>query len=321
MHKSDLAFVFAAQVPYLAKWTLRAWVRLAHLASRPSWADHWAVEKMTETLAYRVPVWTRLGNGQKIRVALNDWIGRRIYEHGYYEPDTVRLVEALLQKDMVVLDVGAHVGQYSLIASRLVGEGGEVHSFEPDPQTFDWLESNARANRLRNVTLNQTAVASDQGPRRLHFSKVRDTGSNSLVEQKDYSRSGRWCVVPCTTLDAYASANGLSRIDFIKADVEGAELGMLQGARGILGAAEPPVLLLEFEEERQRAFGSSCARLAEELDRYGYSLWNVDDRLEPYRPGPGDPPTLNVLAVPPSRQALVSRLAGAISREPPASRR
>lgn len=321
MYKSQVAFALAAQAPSLAKCALRAWVRLAHLASKPSWADHWAVEQLTESLAYRVPVWTRLGNGLKIRVALNDWIGRRIYEHGYYEPETVRLVEKLLQKNMVVLDIGAHVGQYTLVASQLVGEHGQVHSFEPDPLTFEWLQNNVRGNRLRNVKATQTAVAGDETPKRLFYSKVRDIGSNSLAEQGNYARSGRWCVVPCTTLDDYARANGLSRIDFIKADIEGAELGMLQGARGILGSAEPPVLLLEFEEERQRAFGSSCARLAEELDRYGYSLWKIDDRLEPYRPGPGDPPTLNVLAVHPARQALVSRLAGPTFRAPPASPR
>jgi len=309
MTKSDVAFVFAAQAPGLAKCALRVWVRLAHLASKPSWADHWAVEKMTEALAYRVPVWTRLGNGLKIRVALNDMIGRRIYEEGYYEPETVRLVERLIQKDMVVLDVGAHVGQYTLIASRLVGDAGQVHAFEPDPQTCDWLGSNVRTNGLHNVTVNACAVAGELGPKRLFYSKVRDIGSNSLAEQHNYSRSGRWCVVPCTTLDAYAGAKGLSRIDFIKADVEGAELGMLQGAPGILGAAEPPVLLMEFEEERQRAFGSSCARLAAELRRYGYSLWKVDERLESYDPGPGDPRSLNILAVPAHRQDMVAALA------------
>jgi len=320
MSKSDVAFVFAAQAPALAKCALNIWVRLAHLASRPSWADHWAVEKMTEALAYRVPVWTRLGNGLRIRVALNDMIGRRIYEDGYYEPETVRLVEKLIRKDMVVMDVGAHVGQYTLIASRLVGDGGQVHSFEPDPVTFDWLQSNVQANHLRNAAVTQTAIAGEQGSKRLFYSKVRDIGSNSLAEQADYSRSGRWSIVPCTTLDAYASERGLSRIDFIKADVEGAELGMLQGARAILGSAEPPVLLMEFEEERQRAFGSSCARLAEELRGYGYSLWKVEDRLEPYIPGPGDPRSLNVLAVHPSRQALVSGLADASFRGQPASR-
>jgi len=97
---------------------------------------------------------------------------------------------------------------------------------------------------------------------------VRDIGSNSLAEQG--TTRGRDAGASClaTTLDTYASAKGLSRIDFIKADVEGAELGMLRGARAILGAAEPPVLLLEFEEERQRAFGSSCAELGAELRSY-----------------------------------------------------
>jgi len=270
------------------------------------------MESISESLGYRIPVWTRLGNGLKVRVALNDMIGRRICEEGYYEQDTVRLVEALVGQGMVVLDVGAHIGQYTLVTSRLVGPGGQVHSFEPDPETFAWLRSNVQVNRLVNVTVNPVAVASDAEPRRLYFSRIRDTGSNSLVEQKSLYRTGRWRSVTCTSLDAYAAAKGLSRIDFIKADVEGAELAMLQGARGILGGERPPILLMEFEEERQRAFGSSCERLAEELRSYGFALWKIGDRLEPYEPARDDPPSLNILAVHPSRRAMISRIPGAL---------
>jgi FkbM family methyltransferase len=305
MTKSDFVLALAVRLPGLAKLAVSTWVRLALLFSRRAAVNHWLVASVLTTLSMRIAVWTRLANGLKIRVAWNDLVGSRIYERGCYEQDTVRLIETLVEPGSVVLDVGAHVGQYSLIAGQRVGVSGQVHSFEPDPGTFAWLAGNVRANHFRNITVNQCAVGADQEPKRLYFSTTDDIGSNSLVIQKPSHRTGRSALVNCTTLDAYASAKALARVDVIKADVEGAELAMLQGARRILGSPTPPILILEFEEERQRAFGSSNVRLAEELAKHGYTLWRIGESLEPYYPSPSDPPSINVLAVHPSRRALL----------------
>jgi len=296
------------RVPVLGKVAVRIWVSIARLLSRHSIADHWLVGKIAGTLSYRIPVWTKLGNGLKIRVAWNDMIGRSICERGYYEPETVRLIEQIIDEGSLFLDVGAHVGQYTLVASRRVGVRGGVHSFEPDPHTFSWLVDNVRANLLANVTANQSAVAADQEPKRLYFSTVDDIGSNSLALQKARQQTGRSLLVTCTTLDAYVAGKGISQVDVIKADVEGAELPMLMGARAILGGPHPPMLILEFEEERQLAFGSSSGRLAEELRRYGYELWHIGQVLAPYRPKPDGPLSLNILAVHSSRRAILQRL-------------
>jgi len=305
---SDIVLIVAMRVPVLGKVAVRVWVSIACLLSRHSIADHWLVGKIAGTLSYRIAVWTKLGNGLKIRVAWNDMIGRKICERGYYEPETVRLIEQVVDEGSVFFDVGAHVGQYTLVASQCVGTGGRVHSFEPDPHTFAWLADNVRANQLANVTTNQSAVAADREPKNLYFSTVDDIGSNSLALQNARQRTGRSILVDCTTLDAYVTDKRIPRVDMIKADVEGAELSMLLGAKAILGGPRPPMLVLEFEEERQVAFGSSCGRLAEELQRYGYELWRIGQFLEPYRPRPDDPWSLNILAVHPSRRAIVERL-------------
>lgn len=311
MRKSEVVLAVARRVPALSKLALWAWVRLTLTRARYfSGEDHWFMQHMAVMLAYRVPIWTRLPNGLKIRVAGNDMIGRRIYEHGYYEPEMVQLIEQLLEDGMVFFDVGAHVGQYTLVASQCTGARGEVHSFEPDPHIFAWLAASVRTNRLRNVTLNQCAVAADQEPKRLYFAKTDDIGSNSLAEQKPLHHTGRSALINCTTLDAYVSAKCLAQVDLIKADVEGAELLLLHGAKGLLTGAKPPMLLLEFEEERQRAFGSSCVQLAEELQQYGYQLWRVSQSLEPYIPRPADLPSFNIFAVHTSQQAVIERVQG-----------
>jgi FkbM family methyltransferase len=308
MKKSEIVMIVSMRVPALARLAVWVCVGVARLFSRYSIVDHWLVVKIAGTLGYRMPVWTKLGNGLKIRVARNDMIGRRICERGYYEPETVRLIEQIVDEGSVFFDVGAHVGQYTLVASQRVGTRGSVHSFEPDPHTFAWLADNVRANQLANVTTNQSAVAADREPKQLYFSTVDDIGSNSLALQGARQRTGRSMLVACTTLDAYVTDKRIPRVDVIKADVEGAELSMLLGATAILGGPRPPILILEFEEERQVAFGSSCGRLAEELQRYGYDLWRIGQFLEPYRPRPDDPWSLNILAVHPSRRAILQRL-------------
>jgi FkbM family methyltransferase len=260
---------------------------------------------LLNTLDYRLPAKARLGNGMKVIVPWNDDGGRAIYEAGYYEPQTVRLFAKLLAPGMMVFDVGANIGQYTLVASEQVGPTGEVHSFEPDPTTFQWLSRNVALNKLGNVHLNETALFSEVTTKPLFLATARDTGSNSLVGAP-WTSAGRTREVSCTTLDEYARSKKITSVDVIKIDIEGAELPALQGAAGLLGGPKKPLLILEFEEERQRLFGTSCAKLAELLTGYGYALFKVGPfPLQRYVSGPDNPPSLNVLGIPEARVSTV----------------
>src|SRR5262249_49817066 len=154
-----------------------------------------------DMLQYRLPIYTQLGNGMKIKVHAHDYVGRQIIRQGYYEPEVVQLFERILKPGMVFVDVGTHVGQYTLVASRLVGPTGTVHGFEPDPQTYRWLLSNIKRNALRNVVTNRTALAANADKCRLYLSNIRDIGSNSLQEPPNFS--GQACEVSCESLDQY----------------------------------------------------------------------------------------------------------------------
>jgi FkbM family methyltransferase len=272
------------------------------------------VRAMVDRLQYRLPVNVRLGNGMKIKVHANDHVGAEIIRKGYYEPEIVRLFERFLKSGMTFVDIGAHVGQYTLIASKLVGPSGQVHAFEPDPQTYAWLDSNVKRNRLGNVVTNQLALA--EGPGKLEFflSKIGDVGSNSLRPPKNFS--GRSIEVRCLTLDEYLGSHGVRKVDFLKIDVEGAEVPALSGAKALLSGGERPLIIVEFEEQRQIAFKSSCARLAELLRQHGYTLYRVvGDGVEAYVPRHPDAISFNVLAVPPNRAAAVEGLVNVGRRE------
>lgn len=304
---SSVAFAAARKYPTAMKGMLWLWSRaLVRLPNSESERYmNRAFRALTNRLNYRVPVRTKLGNGMAVMVPWNDDGGRAIWQSGYYESNSVHLIEKLLSPGMVFLDLGANIGQYSLVASRGVGPNGQVHSFEPDPETFQWLARNVRLNHLQNVYLNQVALFDESGKKDLYLATPQDTGSNSFA--MPWTFSGETCEVACTTLDEYLKERRIDRVDVVKIDVEGSELPALTGGADILFKSKNnPILLVEFEEKRQQAFGKSCAALAEFLTKNGYALFRSwSPTPEPYVPGPGNPPSLNVLAIPTNKAASV----------------
>lgn len=124
-----------------------------------------------------------------------------------------------------VVDVGAHVGFFTVRAARAVGAGGRVYSLEPDPATFGRLERNVRANGLSHVSVFQCAVSNYEG--RLSFlSDAHSTESRASTKPADNR-----ILVPCITLDAFVRQQGIDRIDCLKIDAELSELQILECAQ------------------------------------------------------------------------------------------
>jgi len=202
----------------------------------------------------------------------------------------------MLEQVPILVDVGAHVGQYSLLASGLVGREGAVHSFEPEPATFALLQHNVLINGLRNVHPVRCALAESSKEVELYVARPDNIGQTSLRQPDNFS--GVQVKVQCRTLDDYAEGHGLGRINLIKIDVEGAELDVLLGARWILSRNPKPHIIIEFWEKFLQAYGSSCAQVAEFLEGSGYSLfWIGETGLTPYLPMK-NAELFNVLGVP-----------------------
>jgi FkbM family methyltransferase len=138
---------------------------------------------------------------------------------------------------MTVYDLGAHVGFYTLLFSRLVGPAGVVHAFEPVPRNISYLNRHVRLNGATNVRVQELAV-------------TRQTGTVAFDSSSGVS-TGR--VVPCTapeasrisavSLDDFVYARGHETPDLIKMDVEGGEVDVLAGMPRLL-AERLPVLLI-----------------------------------------------------------------------------
>jgi FkbM family methyltransferase len=250
----------------------------------------WFVGRVANELDYRITVTAELTNGQPIKVVWNDFIGQEIFYSHAYEPETIALIERMIRPGAVFLDIGAHVGQYSVIAGSKIGSG-HVHSFEPDPRTFALLRENTQS--LPNVQANQLALSDEDGIMRLYFADSGHIGFNSLQPPKFNATAGS-CEVRTQSLDNYILEHGIRRVDFVKMDVEGAELQVLAGATRML-AENRPTMLVEFNPMTLAQFGKTCRDLEDFLRERRFNLFAVDG---PLVDGSSRHAVFNVLAVP-----------------------
>jgi FkbM family methyltransferase len=195
-----------------------------------------------------------------------------IIRKGMFEPETVRAFAALLAPGMTVLDVGANVGQFALVAAHRVGPTGRVHAFEPTPELAAHILRNLELNGLENVAVSPIAVSDAEGHAVLHFVEPDDPGVNSIVNP---SPGGRMLEVPTVTLDGYVARHGVGPVDVIKMDIEGAEMPALRGARNLLSGADAPVLVLEFHPTTLAYSGHSPDDMLGLLDSYGYAFYPI----------------------------------------------
>jgi FkbM family methyltransferase len=176
---------------------------------------------------------------------------------GGYEQAIAGLFQSTLRPGMTVLDVGAHIGYFSLLAARQVGPSGRVWSFEPDPANRADLERNIEANAMgERITVVPLAVSAAVGEASLH-QMTGDTGSSSLFPggQTVEQRSNRGIPVGTTSLDAWARSEGWPTIDLLKVDAEGAEGAILAGMAELVERNPKMVVVLEFQADALEAAG------------------------------------------------------------------
>ncbi len=155
-----------------------------------------------------------------------------------------------LREGMTVFDVGANVGELTLLFSRFAADGS-VHGFEASSETFKRLKLVCDATERRNVVLNHLALSDKNGSIRLHIYDNALSSFNSQAARplKNYGLDFEPIGVeetPATTVDDYCESRNIERIDLLKIDVEGAELQVMQGARRMLKSKSIRCLTFEF---------------------------------------------------------------------------
>ncbi len=164
-------------------------------------------------------------------------LDHKVLNEGFETPE-MRFVENFLRPGMTVLDIGAHHGLYSLLSSKCVGRKGQVIAFEASPRECRRLGKHVRINGCDNVRIEPCAAGGRPGVEDFYIVDGSCDWGNSLrapaVTESTYKVR-----VEVRTVDDVLQSLGISRVDFIKLDVEGAELSVLHGASRLLERRRP----------------------------------------------------------------------------------
>lgn len=198
-----------------------------------------------------------------------------------YEVDVaeLRFYLEFVRPGMLVLDVGANIGELTLLFSRLVGNTGRVHSFEPAQATFNALRNSIDYSYRTNIKLNNIALADSEGSKILNIYQNDLSGMNTfanrpleqygldieVIETQDVST---------TTIDAYCTKNQIDVIDLLKIDVEGFELQVLLGAETMLSRNLIKCCVFEYGQTTLD-MGNNPQMLVRFLREHGYKVKNI----------------------------------------------
>lgn len=199
-----------------------------------------------------------------------------------YEPETTALFKHKVKPGMTVVDIGAHIGYFTRLFSKLVGRGGRVLAFEADPFIFELLKKNVQ--RLKNIDARQFAV-SDKNDNIGFYHSEEKSGCGSTVEELPLQFKKRKITVPSRELDSVLEGAGVKHVDLIKMDIEGGEPAAFRGMQRTLKKNRDIILVTEFAPEWIRAGGMAPLKFLEELKNLGFSIYSIStDSLTPFDP-------------------------------------
>jgi FkbM family methyltransferase len=219
-----------------------------------------------------IPEYLQLVEGT-IFLDKNDAVVSGALTFGVYEQFEASLFKKTLKLGMKVVDIGANIGYYTLIASKLVGDSGKVFAFEPDDTNFSLLEKSISYNKRTNTTLFHSALGNFVGTAELFLSES-NKGDHRVYQVTDENRSK--IAIKMTTLD---SAIGSESIDVIKMDVQGAEGLVCAGMSKVIDQSPDLILFTEFWPEGLKKTGTDPGVLLSELlSKFKISIINEKNK-------------------------------------------
>jgi FkbM family methyltransferase len=214
-------------------------------------------------------VWLQIegGAGKDLWMELNPRTGQG-FVRGTGESRVQNFFVENLKPGMVVYDLGANCGYFSLIAARCVGPQGKVFSFEPEPALAARVRNNMRRNGFQHSTVVEAAVWRETGTVSFASSDKSESPDQGTGQITSSAVAGKTKIVPAIALDDYVKT--AVPPDFIKCDVEGAEVEALRGAVQILSVSRPAIVCEIHSPEYGRV-------VRQELTRFGYTVRDLDE--------------------------------------------
>ncbi len=210
-------------------------------------------------------------------VSLEKLISRRNYA------DEFSALQSLIQKNSCIIDAGAHIGIHATLMARWTGDGGVVYAFEPVESTYWRLCETIALNRAKNIVPIQCALSHKTGKIEMNlfdeqFSEWNSLGTPRFGEHTPRSTS----TVPVTTLDEFCVRHGIERVHFLKADVEGFEKHLFEGARSLLQERRIDYISFEISQIPLKGAGITPREVFALLENMGYTIFQYNPNAKSF---------------------------------------
>lgn len=185
---------------------------------------------------------------------------------GIYEPEMQRVFDKELKLGDVVYDIGANVGYYSLLSSKLVGPYGRVYCFEPDESNVDFLKRHIQMNNAYNCIVQEVAVGRTTG--QTYFKVEENCALGHVTDEITNTR------VDIVSIDELVNSGMISPPNLIKCDIQGNEYDAMLGASKTISTYRPKILLSTHSDDLFKM----CSDF---LSNKHYTISTLDDKTDP----------------------------------------
>jgi len=229
-------------------------------------------------------------HGVKMYLDLHDpGVSRTLAIKGTRERDQVHVVQQVLQPGMVVLDIGANIGSYALLEASLVGKTGRVYALEPSPENFDLLNKNVQLNQFTDIVETHNIGASNQsGIGQFYLHAASNLHTFHPVKYQAFGKQEAYVdTLEVEVVNILEFVKDKRAIDFIRMDIEGYEVEVLEGMmEGIIAGDLSPKILFEVHRPKYDDVQHNMRAHLAQLFEFGYiprTLISTDESLARFR--------------------------------------
>ncbi len=196
-----------------------------------------------------------------------------------YEIEHVTFINEVVKEAMTVIDIGAHIGFFSIIFAKRVGARGKVIAFEPTLSTYELLNKTIKINKIKDIVkAEQKAVGDRKDTVKFYVTDIEAHNSNSLSNnQRDYGNEHS-IEVEMISIDEYVKENGIGQVDFVKIDAEGAEYSVLKGLKNTIDKDKPQIIL-SLHPDSIKNFGDSLKEIWNYIEERGYNAYYQNTKM------------------------------------------
>jgi|GEM_PF-3775045 len=199
---------------------------------------------------------------------------------GIHEPIEIELFRKSIRPGMVVIDIGANLGYYSVIAAGAVGPTGKVFAYEPEEKNFALLSKNTQANAFTWLTPLKIGLSNSKGTNTLYLADDH-TGIHSFINNRNATRT---LTISTETLDDSLKAYGSPQVDVIKIDIEGVDILALEGMKETIERSPQLTIFTELYPQAITRLGRKPIELLQIFSDQGFSVSIIDENTKTIQP-------------------------------------